>query len=75
MYAVYLVPKVRSRTGNQFMNVMHIEKALEPLFAKYPNIVVDGELYNHGLKDDFEKIISLVRKQKTNSTRYCEASQ
>ena len=64
-----------SRTGNQFMNVMHIEKALEPLFAKYPNIVVDGELYNHGLKDDFEKIISLVRKQKPTVQDIVEASQ
>jgi DNA ligase-1 len=64
-----------SRTGNQFMNVMHIEKALEPLFAKYPNIVVDGELYNHGLKDDFEKIISLVRKQKPTVKDIVEASQ
>jgi ATP-dependent DNA ligase len=26
--------------------------------------VLDGELYNHKLKNDFEKIISLVRKQK-----------
>ena len=64
-----------SRTGNQFMNVMHIEKALEPLFAKYPNIVVDGELYNHGLKDDFEKIISLVRKKKPTVQDIVEASQ
>ena len=27
-------------------------------------LVLDGELYNHKLKNDFEKIISLVRKQK-----------
>ena len=26
--------------------------------------MLDGELYNHALKNDFEKIISLVRKQK-----------
>ncbi len=64
-----------SRTGNQFMNVMHIEKALEPFFAKYPNAVVDGELYNHGLKDDFEKIISLVRKKKPTVQDIVEASQ
>ena len=64
-----------SRTGNQFMNVMHIEKALEPFFAKYPNAVVDGELYNHGLKDDFEKIISLVRKKKPTVQDVVEASQ
>jgi len=64
-----------SRTGNQFMNVMHIEKALEPFFAKYPNAVVDGELYNHGLKDDFEKIISLVKKKKPTVQDVVEASQ
>ena len=64
-----------SRTGNQFMNVMHIEKALEPFFAKYPNMVIDGELYNHGLKDDFEKIISLVRKKKPTIQDIVEASQ
>jgi DNA ligase-1 len=27
-------------------------------------VILDGELYNHDLKDDFEKIISLVRKTK-----------
>ena len=64
-----------SRTGNQFMNVMHIEKALEPFFAKYPNMVIDGELYNHGLKDDFEKIISLVRKKRPTVEDIVEASQ
>ena len=46
------------------MNVAHIELALMPFFKQYPDVVLDGELYNHKLKDDFEKIISLVRKQK-----------
>ena len=31
---------------------------------EYPHIVLDGELYNHDLRNDFEKIISLVRKTK-----------
>jgi DNA ligase 1 len=53
-----------SRTGKQFKNIAHIELALIPFFKQYPDIVLDGELYNHKLKDDFEKIISLVRKQK-----------
>lgn len=53
-----------SRNGKQFMNVRHIEMALKPFFAKQPDVVLDGELYNHKLKRDFEKIISLVRKQK-----------
>ena len=53
-----------SRTGKKFMNVRHIEMALKPFFDQQPDVVLDGELYNHKLKHDFEKIISLVRKQK-----------
>jgi DNA ligase-1 len=53
-----------SRTGKQFKNLAHIELALISFFKQHPNIVLDGELYNHKLKNDFEKIISLVRKQK-----------
>ena len=64
-----------SRAGNQFMNVDHIEKALKPFFAKNPTAVLDGELYNHGLKDDFEKIISLVRKKKPTDEDRAEAAE
>ena len=57
-----------SRTGKQFKNLAHIELALMPFFKQQPDIVLDGELYNHKLKRDFEKIISLVRKQKPTDT-------
>ncbi len=53
-----------SRTGKEFMNVEHIKEGLKEFFKACPWAVLDGELYNHELKDDFEKIISLVRKQK-----------
>ena len=53
-----------SRNNKQFMNIRHIEMALKPFFKQHPDVVLDGELYNHKLKNDFEKIISLVRKQK-----------
>ena len=53
-----------SRTGKQFKNIAHIELSLKSFFDQQPDVVLDGELYNHDLKDDFEKIISLVRKQK-----------
>jgi ATP dependent DNA ligase domain. len=72
---VYLQPKLDgvrciftkdgaySRAGNEFKNVAHIKYDLTDFFRKHPNAVLDGELYNHALKDNFEKIISLVRKQ------------
>ena len=53
-----------SRTGKEFKNLAHIKYDLTDYFRKHPNSVLDGELYNHALKNDFEKIISLVRKQK-----------
>ena len=53
-----------SRTGKEWKNIDHILKELKPFFAKHPNHILDGELYNHELKNDFEKIISLVRKTK-----------
>ena len=64
-----------SRANNQFMNVEHIEQALKPFFAKNPTTVLDGELYNHGLKDDFEKIISLVKKKKPTDNDRAEAAE
>ena len=64
-----------SRTGKQFMNVAHIELALEPFFEQQPDVVLDGELYNHELKRDFEKIISLVRKQKPTENDRLEADK
>ena len=62
-----------SRTGKQFMNLRHIEKALKPFFDQHPDVIIDGELYNHKLKHDFEKIISLVRKQKPTDTDRLDA--
>ena len=56
--------KAYSRTGKEWKNIDHILKELQPFFNKHPYVVLDGELYNHKLKNDFEKIISLVRKQK-----------
>jgi len=53
-----------SRTGKQWLNINHILQSLKPFFQANPNVILDGELYNHALKDDFEKIISCVRKQK-----------
>ena len=53
-----------SRTGKEWKNIQHILEELQPFFEKHPDVILDGELYNHDLRDDFEKIISLVRKQK-----------
>ena len=56
--------KAYSRTGKQWLNIDHILQSLKPFFEANPFVILDGELYNHALRDDFEKIISCVRKQK-----------
>ena len=63
-----------SRTGKEFKNLAHVKYDLTDYFRKHPNSVLDGELYNHALKNDFEKIISLVRKQKPTEQDRSEAS-
>tara|TARA_R100000935_G_C2834013_1_gene166926 strand:+ start:64 stop:900 length:837 start_codon:yes stop_codon:yes gene_type:complete len=64
-----------SRTGKQFKNVDHLESDLADFFKEHPFAVLDGELYNHVLKNDFEKIISLVRKQKTTEQDRLDAQR
>lgn len=55
---------VWSRTGKPIVAIPHIVEMLAPLFEKYPDAVIDGELYNHDLKNDFNEIVSMVRKTK-----------
>ena len=64
-----------SRTGKEWKNIRHIEEQLQGFFAIYPHIILDGELYNHDLRDNFEKIISLVRKTKPTDEDRLEASK
>jgi len=64
-----------SRTGKPWLNIAHILESLKPWFEFHPDIILDGELYNHDLRDDFEKIISLVRKQKPTESDRLEAKE
>ena len=62
-----------SRTGKEWKNIDHILQSLKPFFDANPNVILDGELYNHALRDDFEKIISCVRKQKPTAIDKAES--
>ena len=64
-----------SRNHKQLHNCKHILTELKPLFADNPSVILDGELYNHKFKNNFNKIISLVRKQKpTQQDKFESAS-
>ena len=63
-----------SRTGKPWKNIEHILFNLKPFFQLNPDAVLDGELYNHDLRDNFEKIISCVRKTKPTTVHRLESS-
>ena len=64
-----------SRAGKEILAVPHIMDHLKVFFDKYPNAILDGELYNHQLRDDFNKITSLVRKTKPTAEDIAEAKE
>ncbi len=55
----------RTRKGKTLPErvVKYIGRNLVDFFAANPDNVLDGELYNHDFKDNFNAIISLVRKE------------
>ena len=55
-----------SRKHKEFVSCPHIvtNEFVQKFFEMYPDAILDGELYNHDLKDDFNKIVSLVKKSK-----------
>ena len=55
-----------SRGNKEFKSVPHLaeNRFIIEFFKKYPDAILDGELYNHALKNDFNKIVSLVKKTK-----------
>lgn len=67
--------KALSRKGNEFKTVEHIRNELNGLFSEFPNIVLDGELYNHNLNDNFNQIVSLVRKNKLTDEEISEVTK
>lgn len=55
---------LQTRNGKLHVSCPHINADIERFQEEYPGWILDGELYNHDLKHDFEKLMSLVRKSK-----------
>lgn len=52
-----------TRKGEKYSKtVEHINNSLKNFFAKYPDAVLDGELYNYDLRQKLNQLSSLVRK-------------
>lgn len=66
---------MQTRNGKAFVSSPHIREALQTFFEVFPDAILDGELYNHDLKNDFEKIISLARKTKPTDKDLAESRE
>jgi DNA ligase 1 len=52
-----------SRAGKIIPSCPHILKSLAPFFKENPYLILDGELYNHEFRDDFNVLSSLITKK------------
>ncbi|KQS84324.1 hypothetical protein [Rhizobium sp. Leaf383] len=66
---------LRSRKGEPITSCPHISEQLVTFFTNFPNAILDGELYNHDLKDNFNELASIIRKQKPDAVQLQRAAR
>lgn len=54
----------QTRTGKTWVATPHIYNIMKPVFEKYPDIMFDGELFFFSKEDNFNEIVSLIKKTK-----------
>jgi len=64
-----------SRNGKPIISAPHIRTALDKLFKHEPDLILDGELYADKFANDFNKIVSLVKKTKPTEADLKESSK
>jgi DNA ligase 1 len=56
-----------TRKGEKVVSAPHIWQRVKHLFTEHPDLVLDGELYNHTLRFKLSELIKLVNKKKASS--------
>ena len=64
-----------SRNGKPIISAPHIGKSLNFLFESNPNLILDGELYADKFANDFNKIVSLVKRTKPTADDLKESAK
>lgn len=54
----------KTRKGESIDTAPHVYDEIKKLFVKYPDLVIDGELYNHDFRHSLNDLMSIVRKTK-----------
>ena len=64
-----------TRNHKPIVSAPHVFEGLQEFFEEYGDaVILDGELYNHEYKHNFNKIVSLVRKTKPTPADLKESS-
>jgi hypothetical protein len=64
-----------SRNGKPIISAPHIIESLSEVFESYPELILDGELYADKFANDFNKIVSLVKKTKPTDSDLKESKK
>jgi DNA ligase-1 len=64
-----------SRNGKSIVSAPHVLVALKPFFDKFPDAILDGELYADKFANDFNAICSLVKKTKPTPEDLVESAK
>ena len=64
-----------SRNGKPIISAPHIIDSLRNLFVVYPDLIFDGELYADKFANDFNTIVSLVKKTKPTDADLAESKK
>lgn len=64
-----------SRNGKPIISAPHIFNSLKPLFKTNPDLILDGELYADKFANDFNTIVSLVKKTKPTESDLKESAK
>jgi DNA ligase-1 len=64
-----------SRNGKPILSAPHIKESLQSIFDENPDLILDGELYADKFANDFNKIVSLVKKTKPTDADLAESKK
>lgn len=57
-----------SRNGKPLGGGDYLRERFDKLFAEYPTLILDGELYNHDFKDDFNTLVSMIKRDRDHKS-------
>lgn len=67
---------LQTRTGKgNIVSCPHVLEEMSTILKNFPDMIFDGELYNHRYKDNFNKLVSLVKKEKISEEDLKETTE